>query len=104
MNNFFFIEDFRNNQGYTIKYNNQDYYLTSLCAGGTLNAIAAAVCGMSYGEYLLMCRDGYGAELYGKSGYPYAVFSDLTLAKKLAELLNNRMSQIYSEIKELMKN
>jgi hypothetical protein len=62
---------------------------------GSCNVLAARVCGLSWAEYLRMCRDIYGAELMGKNEkYPVAYFTDLVKAKQLVAALNKQVSTI----------
>lgn len=62
---------------------------------GSCNVLAARVCGLSWAEYLRMCRDVYGAELMGKNEkYPVAYFTDTTKAKQLVSVLNKQVSTI----------
>lgn len=74
---------------------------------GSFNLICARVMGLTYAEYLRMCRDVYGAELSGKGNkYPVANFklseellSLVKLLNKRAEFLDYRRNHPY-EIKD----
>jgi hypothetical protein len=47
--------------------------------------------GLTYAEYLRMCRDIYGAEIVGKgSMYPYPIFKPSSLVEELIKKLNER--------------
>lgn len=62
---------------------------------GSCNVLAAYVCGLSWVEYLRMCRDVYGAELIGKNEkYPVAYFTDVSKGKQLVSVLNEQVSTI----------
>ena len=62
---------------------------------GSCNVLAARVCGLSWADYLRMCRDVYGAELMGKNErYPVAYFTDTVKAKQLVAALNKQVSTI----------
>lgn len=41
---------------------------------GSFNVFLARIAGLSYADYLRMCRDEFGATLIGKKGYPVAYF------------------------------
>ena len=54
---------------------------------GSFNVICARLFGISYPQYLRMCRDCFGAEIIGKgSKYPIAYFK---LSKELSDLIEN---------------
>lgn len=62
----------------------EEFHLES--TEGSFNIIAARVMGISYPQYLRMCRDCFGAEIIGKgSMYPVPYFS---FTKESIELLN----------------
>lgn len=62
---------------------------------GSCNVLAARICGLSWAEYLRMCRDVYEAELVGKNEkYPVAYFANNTKTKELVTLLNKITSTI----------
>lgn len=53
---------------------------------GSYNVICARLMGLSYPDYLRMCRDCFGAEIIGRgSMYPVAVFK---LTKQLTDLID----------------
>ena len=53
---------------------------------GSFGIIGARLMGLTYADYLRMCRDIYGAEIVGKgSVYPYPVFK---FSKELEDLIN----------------
>ena len=54
---------------------------------GSFNVICARLTGLTYAEYLRMCRDCFGAEIVGKgSYYPYPIFK---LSQGLNDLIDN---------------
>lgn len=62
----------------------ENFYLDS--TSGSFNVIGARLMGITYAQYLRMCRDIYGAEIIGKdSKYPFPVFK---LSKGLEDLIN----------------
>lgn len=65
---------------------------------GSWAVFEARVMGLSYANYLRMCRDIYGAEIIGKGyKYPTAFFSSKLEAQKLMKVLEKR----WNAIKEL---
>ena len=53
---------------------------------GSFNVIGARLMGLTYAQYLRMCRDIYGAEIIGKGQmFPYPVFR---LTKELNDLID----------------
>ena len=55
---------------------------------GSFNIIGARLMGLTYAQYLRMCRDEFGAEIIGKgSYYPYPIF-------KLSQGLNDLIDQL----------
>jgi hypothetical protein len=55
---------------------------------GSYNVIGARLMGLTYAQYLRLCRDCFGAEIIGKdSTYPVAYF-------KLSDGLNNLLDQL----------
>lgn len=56
---------------------------------GSCAVIEAVLMNISFANYLRLCRDSYGAEIYGKGHmYPIAYFKDRNEAKKLAVVLD----------------
>jgi hypothetical protein len=69
---------------YMIRVDLEKFYLYS--TEGSYNIVGARLFGLTYAEYLRMCRDVYGAEIIGKgSTYPYPVFK---LSKGLEDLID----------------
>jgi hypothetical protein len=65
---------------------------------GSYNIIQARVMGLSYAQYLRMCRDIYGAEIIGKkSMYPVAYFTNTNAVEELVKQLNLRATLILTK-------
>ena len=65
---------------------------------GSYNIIGARLMGLTYAQYLRMCRDIYGAEIIGKGSlYPYPVFKLSKGLEDLIEQLNTRASLVLWE-------
>ena len=70
---------------YIIRPNHDNFHLDY--TEGSFNVICARLMGLTYPEYLRMCRDCFGAEIIGKgSMYPVAYFK---LSKELNDLIEN---------------
>jgi hypothetical protein len=68
---------------YMVRADLEKFYLNF--TEGSYNVIQARLMGLTYANYLRMCRDIYGAEIVGKeSNYPYPVFK---LSQGLADLI-----------------
>ena len=66
---------------------------------GSYNVLPAHLLGLSYADFLRMCRDRFGAVLYGKNQkYPIATFSKENCHKELLEILNERTEEILKTI------
>ena len=58
------------------------------CTEGSYNVIGARLIGLTYAQYLRMCRDCFGAEIIGKGSlYPVPYF-------KLSKGLNDLIDQL----------
>ena len=65
---------------------------------GSYNLICARLLGLTYAQYLRMCRDCFGAEIIGKgSMYPVAYFKRSIELDALIEFLNVQASLILWE-------
>lgn len=65
---------------------------------GSYNLICARLLGLTYAQYLRMCRDCFGAEIIGKgSMYPIAYFKRSTELDALIEFLNVQASLVLWE-------
>lgn len=65
---------------------------------GSYNVICARLMGLSYPQFLRMCRDCFGAEIIGKgSAYPVAYFKLSEKLKDLIDGLNARANLVLWE-------
>ena len=65
---------------------------------GSFSVICARLIGLSYAQYLRMCRDCFGAEIIGKgSMYPVAYFKFSEKLVDLVESLNARANLVLWE-------
>lgn len=65
---------------------------------GSYNVICARLMGLTYAQYLRMCRDCFGAEIIGKgSHYPVAYFKLSKELNDLIEQLNARANLVLWE-------
>ena len=65
---------------------------------GSYNIICARLLGLTYAQYLRMCRDCFGAEIIGKgSMYPVAYFKRSKELDSLIDFLNIRANLILWE-------
>lgn len=61
---------------------------------GSYNVFLARIAGLSYADYLRMCRDEFGATLIGKKGYPVAYFNFGEGLSALTKWLDTRAKYI----------
>ena len=95
---YFVAEQAMSNNKYMIKVNVPNLPI-EYCKG-SLNLLAARVMNLSYPSYLRMCRDLYGAEIYGKNHiYCVAYFNTYEDTVPLVNELNSRVDYILKEIK-----
>ena len=95
MKKYFYSEESMNPGMYMIRVNFD--VLPNMHTSGSYNVLAARVVGLSYAQYLRMCRDEFGAELIGKGNtYVLAYFDTEQKADKLAKFLNERLDWILS--------
>ena len=81
---------------YMIRADLDKFYLNS--TNGSFNVIGARLMGLTYAQYLRMCRDVYGAEIIGKGNpYPYPVFKLSQGLANLIEELNARANLVLWE-------
>ncbi len=67
----------------------------SMTTTGSYAILEARLMGLTYANYLRMCRDCFGAEIIGKNYmYPVVYFSDELSAKQLVRVLNKRMELV----------
>lgn len=92
-------KSFYDNGLYVIEINHKDFNILSPRREedkfiGSFNLLAARVMGLSYANYLRMCRDVYNAILTGKNEkYPIAHFKR-NEAERLTRLLNERINLV----------
>lgn len=73
---------------YTIGIHHDKFNLTSTV--GSYNVIMARILGISYANFLRMCRDSFEAIIIGKNTYyPVAYFKSKTACKSICDLLNS---------------
>lgn len=75
-------------------YNHLDFPLKH---GGSYSIFCARMLGLSFAQYLRMCRDIFNGELVGKEGYTKVYFENERDAKPLVELLNKTYNLIKLE-------
>ena len=81
---------------YIIRPIHDNFHLDS--TEGSFNLICARLMGLSYADYLRMCRDCFGAEIIGKgSMYPVAYFKFSEKLKDLVDGLNARANLVLWE-------
>jgi hypothetical protein len=81
---------------YIVRPIHENFFLES--TEGSYNIIGARLMGLTYAQYLRMCRDIYGAEIIGKSClYPYPVFKFSKGLEDLIEQLNARANLVLWE-------
>ena len=81
---------------YIIRPIHDNFHLDS--TEGSFNLICARLMGLSYAQYLRMCRDCFGAEIIGKGSlYPVAYFKFSEKLKDLVDGLNARANLVLWE-------
>ena len=81
---------------YVIRPIHENFHLDS--TEGSFNIICARLMGLTYAQYLRMCRDIYGAEIIGKGDtYPVAYFNLSQKLQDLIEELNARANLVLWE-------
>ena len=81
---------------YIIRPIHDNFHLDS--TDGSFNVICARLMGLTYAQYLRMCRDCFGAEIIGKgSMYPVAYFKLSQELMDLIEQLNARANLVLWE-------
>ena len=81
---------------YMIRANHDAFHLYS--TEGSFNIIGARLMGLTYAQYLRMCRDIFGAEIIGKNEkFPYPVFKLSKGLQDLIDLLNVRANLVLWE-------
>lgn len=78
---------------YIITPIHENFFLKSTT--GSFNIIAARVLGISFPDYLRLCRDEFGAMLVGKGSlYPVPYFDKTYAVRQLVKILNARAGLI----------
>lgn len=81
---------------YMIRADLDKFHLDS--TDGSFNVIGARLMGLTYAQYLRMCRDEFGAEIIGKGNlYPYPVFKLSQGLQDLIDQLNARANLVLWE-------
>ena len=94
MKNYFYLEESASMPNKFLIYPNHDR-LHLEATNGSFSVICARVMGLSYANYLRMCRDRYGADIIGKgSKYPIAFFEKNEKTKELVAILNSKAREI----------
>lgn len=90
---YFKIEELPNTNKYMIRPNFDKLPLHG--TSGSYNVLMARIMGITYANYLRLCRDEYGAEVIGKNTtYPVPYFTELVRAKELAKELDKRAERL----------
>ena len=94
MTKYFFIEESPYKVGkYTINLDFDKF--PSISTSGSYNILPARLMGLSYANYLRMCRDLFDADIIGKdSKYPVAYFTNREKLRELIKVLNKKMEVI----------
>ena len=81
---------------FTIKPIHENFHLTY--TEGSFNVICARLFGLSYAQYLRMCRDLFQAEIIGKGNlYPVAYFKEDENLSRLVKTLNSMANLVLWE-------
>ena len=94
MKNYFYLEESASMpKKFLICPNHDRLHLEN--TNGSFNIICARVMGLSYANYLRMCRDRYGADIIGKGNkYPVAFFEKNEKTNELVAILNSKAKEI----------
>lgn len=85
---YFTLEESSIPNKYLIKFNAHDF--DSVTTKGSYNVLMARFLGLSYAQFLRLCRDVCGAEIYGKNTkYPLPYFTRNVETTKLLRMLNS---------------
>ena len=80
---------------------------------GSYNLIMARLCGISYANFLRMCRDSFDAKIVGRGTYyPVAYFNSPIACRAVCDLLNSYATLVlwndehpdFEEHKAILKN
>jgi hypothetical protein len=100
---YFYLEESPIEVGkYLITPNHENLHLNF--TKGSYNLIASRIMNTTYGNYLRMCRDEFGAKIKGKNQlYPIVYFDKTEKVKKLVNFLNKRAAAADNERKKYLK-
>lgn len=74
----------------------ENFHLDS--TNGSFNIIFARLMGLTYANYLRMCRDVLGAQIVGKNQlYPVAYFTRGSVADEFLKVLNNKANLVLAD-------
>lgn len=80
---------------YMIAIHHDKFYCLGLNSTGSYHVLQARIMGLTYANYLRMCRDVFGANIIGKKSiFPVAYFSSYTKINDLIKQLNVRATAI----------
>jgi len=90
----FYLEESTSQPGkYIVKVHHEQFHCKSTL--GSYSLLGARLLNISWANYLRLCRDEYGAEIYGKDTYyPIAYFNKDKKAELLIETLNRLASMV----------
>lgn len=98
MSYFYFEEDFNDKSKVTIRPNHAPLHLER--TEGSFGIICARLMGLSYPNYLRLCRDRYGATIIGKNNYyPFVFFTKSEKANELLKILNARAKEVLKGVR-----
>jgi hypothetical protein len=82
---------------YVLRFNENKLPFT-IKEDGSYSVFFARLFGLSYAQFLRMCRDQVGAEIVGRGSlYPTAYFDNNLVSNQLVILLNNRLDLLMYE-------
>jgi len=100
--NIFYIED--RGDKFLVKVDLSKTCFDTSKITGSWAVFEARVMGLSYANYLRMCRDEFGAKICGKNClYPVAYFDNTDKVKKLIKFLNKRAAIATLEKEKILK-
>lgn len=98
MGKFIYSEETPYNKGkYILKIHHENLPLRN--TKGSYNVLLARIAGLSYANFLRMCRDNFGATIIGKnSAYPVAYFEKSENLERLVKWLDIRTKSIMESL------
>lgn len=95
MKNYFYLTEYFHDSKKVMVQCNIDILPFAGTTRGSYAVLGARVMGLTYADYLRMCRDVFGATLIGKNGcYSGAVFEKNKASDALIKMLNARAKYI----------